>query len=48
MTTDSLTVAEGPASVLNRSVVITARKDDGKTQPSGNAGPAIACGVVKK
>jgi Cu-Zn family superoxide dismutase len=48
MTTDSLTVAEGPPSVLNRSVVITARKDDGKTQPSGNAGPAIACGVVKK
>lgn len=47
MTTDSLTVIDGGASsVLGRSVVITTRKDDGRSQPDGNAGPAIACGVI--
>lgn len=48
MTTDSLTVTEdGPSSVLERSVVITRLEDDGKSQPHGNAGPAIACGVIR-
>jgi Cu-Zn family superoxide dismutase len=46
MTTDSLTVLPGPDSVVGRAIVIHARKDDGKTQPSGSAGPAVACGVI--
>jgi superoxide dismutase, Cu-Zn family len=46
MTTDSLTVSPGPDSVVGRALVIHARKDNGKTQPSGSAGPAVACGVI--
>ena len=47
METDSVTVAKGPNSVVGRAVVVTARRDDGKTQPTGKAGKIIACGVVK-
>jgi len=32
--------------ILNRSVVIHQRPDDFTTQPSGNAGEKIACGVI--
>lgn len=46
MTTDSLTVTPGADSVTGRAIIIHARKDDGKTQPSGSAGPAVACGVI--
>jgi superoxide dismutase, Cu-Zn family len=45
MTTDSLTLTEGPDSVVGRTLVITARRDDGKSATS--AGPAIACGVIE-
>jgi Cu-Zn family superoxide dismutase len=46
MTTDSLTVAPGPDSIVGRAIIIHALKDDGKTQPSGSAGPAVGCGVI--
>jgi superoxide dismutase, Cu-Zn family len=32
--------------IIGRSVIIHLNPDDFKTQPSGNAGPKIACGVV--
>lgn len=47
MSTDSITVAEGAASIAGRSVVIARRADDGSKKPHGNAGPAIACGVIR-
>lgn len=48
MKTNSLTVTkDGPSSVLGRSVVITEHPDDGHSQPDGNAGPAIACGLIR-
>ena len=34
--------------ILNRSVVIHQNPDDFTTQPSGNAGDKIACGVITK
>ncbi|MCX6287322.1 MAG: superoxide dismutase family protein [Bacteroidetes bacterium] len=37
---------DGPASILGRSVIVHAKEDDMKTQPTGNAGPRIACGVI--
>lgn len=47
MKTDAMTVNSGPTAIIGRSIVITSRPDDGKTQPSGNAGAAIACGVIR-
>ena len=43
---DSHMSFDGPDSILGRSVIIHAREDDMKTQPTGNAGPRIACGVI--
>jgi Cu-Zn family superoxide dismutase len=37
---------EGAASVLGHSVVIHANPDDFTTQPTGNAGPRVAVGVI--
>jgi Cu-Zn family superoxide dismutase len=36
----------GPTSIIGRSVIIHQHEDDLKTQPTGNAGPRIACGVI--
>lgn len=44
-------LGEGPNSLFHEggtSLVIHARPDDGKTDPAGNAGPRIACGVITK
>ncbi len=37
---------EGPNSVLGRGVIVHANPDDFKTQPTGNAGGRVACGVI--
>jgi superoxide dismutase, Cu-Zn family len=47
VTLDVLTVRPGPASVIGRGLIIHADPDDYKTQPTGNAGARIACGVIK-
>ncbi len=36
----------GPHSVLGRSLIVHADPDDLKSQPAGNAGARIACGVI--
>jgi Cu-Zn family superoxide dismutase len=41
------TVTPGPASVIGRGLIVHADPDDYKTQPTGNAGARIACGVIK-
>jgi superoxide dismutase, Cu-Zn family len=42
------TVTDGPASIVGRAVVIHLNPDDYKSQPAGNSGPRIACGVIAK
>jgi len=37
---------EGDASILGRGVIVHAAPDDFKTQPTGNAGARVACGVI--
>ena len=44
---DLITIARGPASIIGRGVVVHADPDDYRTQPTGNAGARIACGVIK-
>jgi Cu-Zn family superoxide dismutase len=43
-----LTLAPGPNSVVGRAIVVHADADDFKTQPSGNSGTPIACGVIRE
>jgi Cu-Zn family superoxide dismutase len=46
--TDRLvTVGPGPNSIVGTAVVIHAGPDDQKTDPAGNSGARIACGVVQ-
>jgi len=44
---DIITVTPGPASIIGRGLIVHAAPDDYKTQPTGNAGARIACGVIR-
>lgn len=37
---------EGMNSIIGRSVIVHKDSDDLKTQPTGNSGPRVACGVI--
>jgi Cu-Zn family superoxide dismutase len=41
-----VSLTNDPKSVIGRSVVVHAKPDDLKTQPSGDSGARIACGVI--
>ena len=46
VTMDVITVSPGPTSVIGRGMILHRDPDDYKTQPTGNAGPRIACAVI--
>lgn len=45
-TTRSITLSDGPNSVVGKAIVLHADADDLTSQPAGNAGKRIGCGVV--
>jgi superoxide dismutase, Cu-Zn family len=44
---DVITIGSGPANIVGRGLIVHAEPDDFKTQPTGNAGARIACGVIR-
>uniref|UniRef100_UPI001BDDCA20 Superoxide dismutase [Cu-Zn] n=1 Tax=Bacteroidetes bacterium GWA2_30_7 TaxID=1797313 RepID=UPI001BDDCA20 len=43
---DKMIVFEGEHSIIGRSMIVHKNEDDLKTQPTGNAGARVACGVI--
>ena len=43
---DKVIQLNGPETIIGRSVVIHANSDDFTTQPTGNAGSRVACGII--
>jgi Cu-Zn family superoxide dismutase len=51
ITNSNITMGNGPNSVFSNggtALVIHAKADDGKSDPAGNAGDRLACGVITK
>jgi superoxide dismutase, Cu-Zn family len=46
-TVSGITVAPGPTSIVGRGLIVHADPDDYKTQPTGNSGARVACGVIQ-
>ena len=43
---DKVMKLSGPGSIVGRSVIVHVQEDDLKTQPTGNSGGRLACGVI--
>jgi Cu-Zn family superoxide dismutase len=45
---DHMISIEGPYSIINHGLIVHGNPDDLKSQPAGNAGPRVACGVIAR
>lgn len=45
---DVITVGSGATDVVGKGVIVHKDPDDYKTQPTGNAGARVACGVIRR
>jgi Cu-Zn family superoxide dismutase len=45
---DAVSVGGNAADVIGRSVIVHKDPDDFATQPTGNSGARVACGVIRK
>jgi len=43
-----ITLGTEPNSIIGRAVIVHAGPDDLKSQPAGNSGARVACGLVSK
>lgn len=48
VTTDLWSVDAGDKDIIGKAVIVHGGTDDYKTQPSGNSGPRVGCGVITK
>ena len=44
----TISVGSGPADVVGKGLIVHRDPDDYRTQPTGNAGPRLACAVITK
>ena len=47
VTVDAVSIGQGAGNIVGRGLIIHADPDDYRTQPTGNAGARLACGVIK-
>ncbi|WP_300603535.1 superoxide dismutase family protein [Niabella sp.] len=48
VTTDLWSVEPGEKEIIGRAIIVHGGTDDYKTQPTGNSGPRVGCGVITK
>jgi Cu-Zn family superoxide dismutase len=46
-TSKTISVARGGTQIVGRGLIVHRDPDDFKTQPTGNAGPRLACAVIR-
>ena len=46
-TTSALTLKPGATNIMDKGLIVHRDPDDYKTQPTGNSGPRVACGVIR-
>lgn len=45
---DLITIGAGPNDIVGKGLIVHKDPDDFKTQPTGNAGARVACGIIRK